>query len=65
MKATDIDPKREIVCAVLGLTPGECSHGDAEYIARFESEFGELTRNNFIENFDSAEFTEWAVDLGY
>lgn len=57
--------KRQIVCEVLHLVPEHCSHGDDEYCVRFENEFGELTLENFRRNFDSSEFTAWAIERGY
>ena len=57
--------KRQIVCAVLGLKQNECSHGDREYVEKFESLYGDLTEGNFRANFDSADFTSWVEESGY
>ena len=57
--------KRQIVCEVLDLNTGECSHGDAEYVAGFEKLFGSLTEENFRKHCGDSDFTNWAMERGY
>ena len=64
-KEKTMKTKRQIVCAVLQLNPGECSHGDDEYVEAFEGLYGALTEENFRSNCSSAEFTSWAIERGY